>query len=286
MDLYQIKYFLAIAETGSFTKAADRLFVSQPSLSTGIRKLEQELDVTLFNRGGRGVVMTPAGKLFLEKAQQILTNYQSAVHDLRDFQARPTLRLGTLCTVRISSFSKLVQTFRAHHPNVTIELRDSHLDELRNDLEQDEIDLMMTVLGERENTNNSQFLFQQRLLLAVPHGHPFAQKQTVHVQELDGQPFIERVKCEILHQKSSKMFADAKIQPQVVYRANNEEWVISLIQAGLGMSIMPEWQNVPGITYVPIAEISAIRTVGLKWRVQGNLKLIDGFRAFATRYEW
>jgi DNA-binding transcriptional LysR family regulator len=74
MDLYQINYFLAIVETGSFTKAADSLFVSQPSLSAGIKKLEQELGVVLLERGGRKVLLTAAGNLFLEKAKKYSMN--------------------------------------------------------------------------------------------------------------------------------------------------------------------------------------------------------------------
>jgi len=77
MELYQIQYFLTIAEVGSFNKATEKLFVSQPSLSAGIKKLEKELDIDLFERTGKGVILTSAGKLFQEKAQEIIAQYRS-----------------------------------------------------------------------------------------------------------------------------------------------------------------------------------------------------------------
>lgn len=85
--LQKIRYFVAIAETGSFTNAAERLSVSQPSLSAGIKKLEQELAVKLLERGGRRAILTPAGKFFLEKAQKILNEYQTTLQELK-----PTFR--------------------------------------------------------------------------------------------------------------------------------------------------------------------------------------------------
>ena len=83
MDLYQIEYFLAIAEYGGFSLAADRLNVSQPSLSNGIKKLEKELGVLLFERGGRRALLTPAGKSFVEQAENIRQQYQSALNLVR-----------------------------------------------------------------------------------------------------------------------------------------------------------------------------------------------------------
>ena len=122
MDIYQIRYFLAIVETGGFTKAAERLLVSQPSLSAGIKKLERELGVILIERGGRKAILTPAGQFFLTKAQSILAEYQSALNELKTFKSQPILRLGLLRTSRISSFARLIGVFRQTYPQVAIEL--------------------------------------------------------------------------------------------------------------------------------------------------------------------
>jgi DNA-binding transcriptional LysR family regulator len=285
MDLYQIKYFLAIAEMGGFTKAAEHLFVSQPSLSAGIKKLEQELGVTLFERGGRRAIPTPAGKHFLEKAKTILDQYQSAMRELKGFQAKKTLKLGALRTIRITELSGLIGSFQAKYPNMSIELCDGNIEELRKWLEEGEIDLAVTVLGNNIDPKTSLALFEQRRLLAVAKTHPLAQRETVSLAELDGLPYIERINCEMWGE-SQNLFESQGIALRTVYKADHEEWVISLVAAGLGVAIMPEWQGVPDIAYIPITNLNLLRTVGLIWRMRQESELVSIFRTFATSHNW
>jgi len=285
MDLYQIRYFLAIAQIGSFTKAAEQLFVSQPSLSAGIKKLEQELEVTLFERGGRRVLLTPAGRLFQEKAQTILAEYQSVRHDLEKLKEKPTLKIGTLHSVRGYTLARLIGAFRDKYPNVTIELCNGYLQDLQDWLEQGDIDLALTWLREQDSPQTSQFLCHQPLSLAVPPAHPFARSKHLSAADLDGQPYIERLNCEFWR-ANPKMFESMGVKPKIIYSANNEEWVISLIRAGMGISIMPIWTDLNDIIYVPITELNLKRTVGLKWRGQQVLEAAKWFQEFAAGYDW
>lgn len=285
MDLYQIRYFLAIAETGSFTKAAERLFVSQPSLSAGIKKLEQELGVKLFERGGRRAIPTPAGKFFWKKATNILNEYQVTLQELKGFHHQPTLRLGSIRAIQIASLAALIRDFQVEHSNVLIELLDGTLEDLRKWLEDGEIDLAITILDVREDPKTSLALFHQRRMLAVPTSHPLAQRKTVRLIELDGQPYIERMHCE-LHGETRQLFESKGIHPRVVYRANHEEWAISLVSAGLGFAIMPELQNIPGVVYIPIVDLPLQRTVGLVWRSRHESEVTDKFCTFAASHNW
>lgn len=285
MDLYQIRYFLAIAETKSFTRAAERLFVSQPSLSAGIKKMERELGVTLFERGGRKVLLTSSGDFFLEKAQNILKEYQSTLDAFQDFKERPVLRLGTLHTIRGSNLARLIGAFRQKHPNVIIELHNSHLEELTASLEEGKIDLAITSISPNEVSKTCQKLFEQKLLLAVSPEHSFAHRNSINFADLEGEPLIERVHCE-LWRANPKMYEEAGINAQVVYWADHEEWVISLIQVGLGISIMPVWQDLTSIVYIPITDANLNRTIGLKWRSQQESEVVDWFRIFATSHDW
>lgn len=286
MELYQLQYFVAIAENGSFTKAADTLYVTQPSLSAGIKKLEQELGVSLLERRWRGVRVTPAGALFLEKAQRIISEYQSTITAIRNFQERPILRLGMLCTLQVKMVSKIIHSFRELYPEVTVELHDTHLDELTIWLEQGEIDIAFTALEPNVSSETTHLLFQQRLLLGVPNTHPFARKKEVMLTELEDQPFIDRIKCEILTKQSPPIFEAMGVHPHIVYRADHEEWVISLIQSGLGMSIMPEWDEIEGITYVPLAKMQPVRQIGLEWHKKQSLELVKLFHSFVVQGTW
>ncbi len=283
MDLYQIEYFIAIAEYGGFSIAAERLDVSQPSLSAGIKKLEKELGVVLFERGGRRALLTPAGKSFVEQAENIRQQYRSALNKIRDFQARPILKLGVVCTIRISSISNLLSQFRVKYPHIAIELQDSHRDEIDYWLEKGEIDLALTVFRGNENPKTSLNICQQDLRLAVPETHPFAKRDNIPIPlaELDGQPYIKRINCEYWRE-SPHLYESAGVHPHIVYIANQEEWVIHLIRAGLGISVIPEWNNLFGIKYVSLESINLCRTIGLKWRQHQNSELVNLFRDFTT----
>ena len=155
MELFQLKYFIAIAEHGSLTKAAESLYVTQPSLSAGMKKLEQELGVSLLERRWRGVRLTAAGEVFLENARVMIGNYQSTIIALRNFQEQPILRLGMLCTLQVKIVSKLIKSFRELYPEVIVELHDTHLDELNRWLEQGEIDLVFTALEPNCSMDNT-----------------------------------------------------------------------------------------------------------------------------------
>jgi DNA-binding transcriptional LysR family regulator len=128
-------------------------------------------------------------------------------------------------------------------------------------------------------------LFQQRRSLAVSVNHPFAQRGTVRLVELDGQPYIDRMHCE-LWGETRQLFESKACQPRIVYRADREEWVISLIAAGLGVAIMPEWQDIPAVAYIPIVDLPLHRTVSLSWRMGYESDVIEKFCTFAASHDW
>lgn len=285
MDLYQIRYFLKIVEVGSFTKAAEQLYVSQPSLSAGIKKLEQELDACLFERGKRRILLTDAGRLFQRRAQTILAEYQSIHRDLKTLKGQSTLRIATLHSLRSYNMASLIGAYQAQNPNVSIEICNGFLEDLQDWLERGAVDLTITWLREQDTPQTTQFLFHQPLTLAVPQQHEFTKLKSVCMADLDGQPYIERLNCEFW-KTYPKLFESAGIAPKVVYSSNNEEWVISLIQANVGMSIMPVWNDLSNITYLPMMDLSLSRTVGLRWRSQLNSESLQGFLDFVVDHDW
>lgn len=285
MDISQIRYFLAIVETGGFTKAADSLLISQPSLSIGIKRLERELGVVLFERGGRRAILTPAGQYFLGTAMEILETYQSTIENLREFHPQSTLRLGVLRTLRIDEFSAMITAFREKYPDTVIELRDGTVRDLHTWLEKGEVDVILTELASFENTDTSLAFFEQDYLLAVSCQHPFASREKVKLEDLNDQLFIGRNNCEVWG-KAPQLFEAAGIEPRVVYLADREEWAISMVRSGLGVTIMPVWKGLSNIVYIPIAEMNLSRVIGLKWRLQQSSEVVTLFRTFAEKYSW
>lgn len=285
MDFYQIRYFLTLVETGNFTKAAEKLFISQPSLSAGIKKLERELGVVLFERGGRKTVLTPAGQYFLNKAQKFVKDYQSLKLELERFKEQPILRIGVLHTIRNLSLSELIGKFREKYPHVVIKLYNGHLEDLENWLEIGTVDLALTWVRNIDAPETSQILFQQPLKLAVHPSHLFSKRNSITLNDLHHQPYIERLNCEFWR-SCPRIFESAGIEPQIVYSANDEELVISLIQADLGMSIMPFWKDLNNLIYISIDDLNLTRNMGLKWRTSVVSDLLENFRSLATLHNW
>lgn len=285
MDLYQLRYFLAIAESGSFTKAAERLLVSQPSLSAGIKKLEKELKVRLLERGGRRTSLTPEGRFFLERAQAIFKEYDAALHGLKAFQSQPILRLGVPRTIPISILSRVIAAFKAQFSDLSLALSHAMPESQQDLLEEGGLDLVVTAVNGPNPARGCELLFQQPLMLAVPCGHNLARRGSVRLADLDQQPYIERVACEVW-QAYPDLFETVGIHPNVVYRADHEEWVIALVSVGLGISIAPVWPELNEITYIPLSDQSLCRTVGLRSRSSHDSEYVRELRIFLSSHDW
>jgi DNA-binding transcriptional LysR family regulator len=141
------------------------------------------------------------------------------------------------------------------------------------------------VLNGREDAKTTLPLLQQRRMLAVSTTHPFAQRSSVKLADFSGQPFIQRLHCELCGE-TDQLLESKGIQPRILHRATQEEWVIALVAAELGVTIMPEWKQEHVIAYIPISDLTLQRTIGLIWRLGQTSPILDGFRAFAASHQW
>ncbi len=214
-----------------------------------------------------------------------MEQYKLIKGEVQNFKDIQILKLGVLYSIRSSGFAKLIGDFHKQYPNIIIEIFNGYLEELQDWLHQGEIDIAITWLTEDHNSGCSIPLFFQALKLAVPQNHLYAKQKSVTLKDLDGQPYIKRVTCEFL-QTYPQIFDSAGIQPKFIYFSNNEEWVISLIQSGIGISIMPVWKGITNITYVPIIDLNLTRAIGLKWRENQSLETVELFKNFTENYDW
>ena len=284
MNLNQLKYFLVVAETGSFTKASERLFIAQPSLSVGIQKLEEDLGIKLFERGKKRILLTNAGKYFLNKAKGILNEFELMKKEIYyNCQNFNILKLGTLNTLSVVHLAKLISNFSNFSPNIMIEQLSGNIVELQNWLERGDIDLAITVLKNKEDRTASQLLFQENYLVAVAEGHSLVEKESLFFGDLDGLPYIDRIQCE-KRDELQKVFVARDICPKITYRVTHEELSNALVAAGIGIAIMPAQSSIPGIVHLPLSDFNLIRQVGLVWRPEQNLKAVSLFHEFSTLY--
>jgi DNA-binding transcriptional LysR family regulator len=287
-ELYQLRYFLAVVETGSFTKASRRVRVSQPTLSAGIQKLEGALAVKLFDRSSRRVFLTSAGTRFVERARSILSEVQAAQVELADVQAKEVLRVGVLTTIAASLVQRLVRDFLRAHPGAVLELFEGGERELRSRLAGEQLDLALAI-ARPEQRSASELLYEEGYSLAIAAHHPLARKPVIQVGELADEPTIVRTRCELLSE-TSRFFTHHNVRPRLVYRTEQDERALAMVGAGLGITVMPDHYQGPGVARVPLAGFVERRRIALvpaaARRKRRPKPSVERFKEFASSHAW
>src|SRR5436189_3860459 len=192
MEIHQLRYFVAVAEEASFSHAAKREHVSQPSLSQQVHKLEEELNQQLFDRLPRSVVLTEAGRCLLPYARVILTALADARHAVTAVQDEVAGRLavGAIPSIALYILPRLIGRFQQAYPKVTFELFEDTTEKLAQRLEDGTLDLVIAS-GTDESPNLARYsLGRESLLLLVPEGHRLARRKTVKWSELANEKFL------------------------------------------------------------------------------------------------
>jgi DNA-binding transcriptional LysR family regulator len=189
LELRHLRYFVAIAEEGSITGAAERLWIAQPGLSTQIRRLEAELGVRLFERHTRGVDLTEAGELFLARARLALAAVETATATGRDLAAGVTgsVRLGVACGARWRLTSDLLQRFARERPGVDLALLEGHGGTLWRDLRDRRLDAVLAPAGYASPDLRTMELGSEPWVALMGIGHPIAGIGPLAASDLDGE---------------------------------------------------------------------------------------------------
>ena len=287
-ELYQLRYFLAVVETGNFTKASERACVTQPTLSAGIKKLEQQLEAQLFNRSSRRVFLTEAGTRFLEHAKSILYECNQATLELQNVEVKKALRLGVLRTIPAKLISNLLGSFRRGEAGVVFELFEGTEQELANRLSEGSIDMAITLLHDK-NDNSDVQLFEEGYRLFVANDHPQAARARVKGASLADDQMIVRTRCEVLSE-TSRYFTDRNVRPRLVFRTETDERALEMVAAGLGVTVMPSSYSHDGVKRIHLDGFDFRRKVGLKCSPhldnENHDGLISRFQLFTASHPW
>jgi LysR family hydrogen peroxide-inducible transcriptional activator len=192
MEIHQLRYFVAVAEEGSFSHAAEREHVSQPSLSQQIQKLEAELNQQLFDRLPRAVVLTEAGRCLLPYARQVLTAIADAgrsVAALED-EVAGRLSVGAIPSIALYVLPRLIVSFQRSYPKVTFELFEDTTDKLAQRLEGGSLDVVLASSGDETPTLAQHSLGKEPLLMLLPEKHRLARKKTIKWSDLASEKFL------------------------------------------------------------------------------------------------
>lgn len=279
MDLRQLRQFLALAETGSFSVAAERLHMAQPPLSVAIRKLEEELGTLLFVRSSRGVKLTAAGEAALKAARECLdaaTHIKAAVQ-LAVAGESGKLAIGFSGSVTLRLLPRLVQAFRLRHPAVHLDLKEGTNLELLSRVEAGTLDLgFVRVPTNRPPELRFQMVEEDRFCLALPRGHALARKPAVALAALEGQPFIGYAPSPVggLHAAVSLVFQRAGVAPRITQEAIQVQTALGLVASGLGMALVPAantpYQRSLGAVFRPILDLPDDARIGIALAYRAN----------------
>ena len=283
-ELYQVRYFLAVVETGSFTKAAQRAGVSQPTLSAGIQKLEQVLEAQLFDRTKRRVFLTSEGTRFLEHAKAIVAEAQRALTGLKAVPKKEVLSVGVLTTISAWEVQRLIGDFMRTQPKVIVELYEGSERELNGRLDRETLDVALTVLRP-ENRARARALYDEGYSLALSTRHPLAQRAAIQAGELADDSMIVRTRCEVLGE-TSRFFTHHHVRPRLVYRTEQDERALALVGAGLGITVMPDHYQAERVARVPMSGFEERRTVALVRDRKRPSALVQQFSEFAASQAW
>ena len=260
MELYLLRYFLAVVESGSFTKAAAACLITQPTLSAGIKRLEDQMGVTLFVRNNKRVSLTTAGARFLPRAKAILHEVNMATAEIAATEQGDVLRLGVLQTLPAALVARLLAGFSAAHPGIRFDLYDGSEQELLNRLDERGLDYALSL--RRIDDDTSLPLFDEGYKLALSLNHRLAGESVIRGEDLANESMIVRTRCEVLSE-TSRHFTDRNVRPPLVYRTAQDERALSMVGAGVGITVMPDSYEAPDVVRIPMRDFNPRRTVAL-----------------------
>jgi DNA-binding transcriptional LysR family regulator len=267
MELYQVKYFIALCETLNFTRAAEKCNVAQPSLTRAIQNLERELGGPLFHRERQNTHLTELGRLMQPYFEDMLSQTQAAHAFARSFANLDgiSLRIGVMCTIGPIMVSDFLRSFAESHQGLDICVLDASAQALQSKLLNGEIEVAIYGMPELQMHDRLYALplFYERFVVAVARDHPFAARETVRCRDLHKGRYINRINCEV-YEAATAALQHLGVEVQMVFRSERDDWVQAMIAAGHGFGFFPEYcVTMPGIVGRPLVEPEMYRTVDL-----------------------
>jgi LysR family transcriptional regulator, hydrogen peroxide-inducible genes activator len=243
MDFNQVRYFLALANTLNFTKAAEQCYVTQPALTQAIKRLETELGGELLRRDGRDTELTELGKSLrthfeqIDRTRHMVRTTAKAVMEGEIAE----LNIGIMCTIGPHIIAGLLDTFLMNHPKVSIILHDVIPASIPELILSGALD---GAFFARHHAPHPQLrhveLFQEDMVITFHSGHAFSKNKTVPLFEIANERYVERLHCEF-REEFQNFYIEKGLDLNVVFRCEREDWIQSIVREGMGVSLIPRY---------------------------------------------
>src|SRR5258706_8712243 len=241
MELRHVRYFVAVADCGSLPRAAEKLFIAQPRLSTQIRQLEEEVGAPLFVRQPRGVRLTTAGQVFLTEAKHILASVERAKLLASQKEQSGLIRIGFVPSAAHTILPRLLSQWREARPQAELDVAEMITSDQVEALRQGRIDVGLARSLPGASMALKQFELNDPFCLAVPRGHPLRGKSPCELSKAADHVFVgfTRYRGPAFFDQVISLCTDAGFSPRIRYEASTVYGVLSLVGAGLGVAVVP-----------------------------------------------
>jgi DNA-binding transcriptional LysR family regulator len=273
MELRQLRYLVALADERSFTRAAAREHIAQPALSQQIRRLEEEVGLTLAQRTTRSLSITGAGEVLLARARRILAEVDAATDELQELRGVRAghLTVGAIHTMGPVDISLALAIFNDRHPGVELTVREASSEELAEMLRVDEIDLAFLSVTERIESHELGLhqLVSEELVVVLPPAHELAGRSVVRMAELANEVFIAYRQGARLRELLVAAGHYAGFEPAVHLESNESNRIRALVHRGMGVAILPRSDALAPAAEVAVAALTEpelTRDITLAWR--------------------
>lgn len=302
MDYLQMLYFVTIAESASMTKAAEKLCLSQSTLSLSYRKLEEELGVTLFRREGRRLVLTSEGELFRDEAKAILSRVDELKRRMIQIRAERNRHI-VLCTEAMDFSNEAIKVFSAACPDITFQQIQAGPNDILEMLRSDQVEIAVTASDMSGDSIASTLLLDEPMYVMLPSAYGFADRPSVRMEELAGLPLITQTEGYGISRLIKSFYENAGIHPGKVREVRDQENITIQAINDYGVGFLPEsvaHSQVPRAVFsavntipIPVADSFCRRQVHLTLRndrkhtqpIDGFLNFLRDFGSFAARHK-
>ncbi|MDA0766493.1 MAG: LysR substrate-binding domain-containing protein [Verrucomicrobia bacterium] len=285
MELRHLRYFMAVAEELSFSKAGERLRIAQPALSRAVGELEADIGVQLFDRSRRQVRLTPAGEALWRESGIVFERLDDSIRRVRETARGEIgeLRVGYIGPPTRGFLGSLLKEFRERNPGVTLVIEERTPERVWEMVSKGRLSIGLTrpVRSHEDLGPQSRKLLDERLCVAVPIGHPFAEKKSVRWRDLAGQPLVLLARREGAGSYDAILSAcrEAEVLPEIIRTPSLMGTILQYVEAGTGLGVVPECARTEsdGVILVPLTPKRTIPLM-LVWSKDTGNPAADAFR--------
>jgi LysR family cyn operon transcriptional activator len=242
VEIRHLRYFLAVAEAGSFSRAADRLGISQPSVSQQIRDLEADLRVRLFERRGKRILLTPSGLIFQEHARAMLGQLENCLQELSSEPGhlRGSLHVGVVPILNVPLVPQLMGLFAVDHPGISLIVEEISSTEIETALEEGRMDVGLGFVTRHSPNLRYERLCTDEFALIVSATHPWAKRRVIHFSELHQQPLLQLPDTFVMRRMTDDICRNHQVRPRTVAEINAIETLLRSLAPLKAAALMPK----------------------------------------------